>query len=163
MQEKEETPAGVPGAASALFHVCGICGWSPRQRSQDLAEEIICHANREVGDTLLQSLRLNACMSAVIVRATHLCTCGSCILTSKTCNRLPQWKEERQVSALSDNSAPLSPQCLLHSPLQRLAHDDAHRLGSDNPNHGSFCSGPLRSLCMMVLLTKSTPVFLGWG
>jgi hypothetical protein len=81
---------------SALFSFRGFYGWSPRQRNHNSAEETLRRlACREVGETLLRSLPLNANAQmsiAILVRATHLCIRRSRIPTSKMSNRLPQWE-----------------------------------------------------------------------
>jgi hypothetical protein len=41
---------------------------------------------------------VNAQMSIAIVRATHLCVCGSRILTSEMSKHLPQWEDQAGLS-----------------------------------------------------------------
>jgi hypothetical protein len=86
VREEEEVLGALPQATRTLFSFRGIQGWS--RLALMLIEKWAKPYSEVCG-------YVNAPISIAIVRATHLCVCGSRIPTSKMSKRLPQWKTKQ--------------------------------------------------------------------
>jgi hypothetical protein len=97
----------------------GVYRWTPRQESKTLLKKLSGLLAKKWEKPFSEVCGyVNAHMSIVIVRATHLCLCGSQIPMGKMSTHLPQWEDKAGLGLFRHKLHPISPTPhLLTSPI----------------------------------------------